>query len=93
MKLLRSTAIVALVALPAAAHAEPVTVGTVATAATKAWATERIAENAKAADREKTVVDKAIRTGTGVSVTDMKAHGWKGGKNSFVRKPLGKLGK
>lgn len=50
------------------------------------WALERAEQNAQAAKRERTVLDRAIRTGSGVSVRDIREHGVLGGPNSEARK-------
>jgi hypothetical protein len=57
--------------------------------ALKVWATERIAENAKAARREQNVSSQVVRTFTGISIKDIKKNGIWGGRNSFFRKPFG----
>lgn len=73
-----------------AAHAEP---SSAAAQAVSAWAVKRTQANAESMGREKNAVTRLVKFGTGISTVDIGKHGWRGGKNSVIRKPFGKLGR
>lgn len=78
-----------LLSVPGAARAEPLTLGTAAVNTAKAAVVHNVIKNFEGANRETSTVDKMLKSTTGVSAKDIRAHGIWGGPNSVFRKPFG----
>jgi len=61
-------------------------------AAIAKWAVGRMVANSKSAYREKPGAARVVKVLTGISLKDARKD-WRGGRNSFIRKPLGNVGK
>ena len=53
------------------------------------WGRNHSQRNLDISRNESGYVDKEIARNTGISRQDMRDHGWTGGPNSFINKPLG----
>jgi hypothetical protein len=59
----------------------------------RSWAIERMQANAESAGQEKTAVCQGVKVLSGISCRAIEEHGWAGGDESVIRRPLGAVGK